>query len=388
LKMNRLLSTVALGALSMLAGCSEDASNELLFEVKKKTFEHRVTAQGNLAALSSTQISGAAGAIGVLDYIVPNNTRVAQGDIIARMDISTIEAELSGIESDLTKVTNENRSELIEFQRRATEIGIQQSIVEEEIDLINRFDVELEGVYSRIELIDKMRNKDYTLARGDYLEWDESSNSDRLANKSTLTSLSEQRVKQRQQFAKMQLNAAVITAPHDGVVSLKRDWRQNLFASGMVVFPGMTLAELPNYDDLGGEVTILAINVPGVEQGAEVEATLSAYPDITLKGSIDSIAKLGTQRPGQKGSWHDAKIRFAELPDIAREFPTLTFTASILVASLDDQLVIPAESVSRKEGMSWVTMANGDKRQVELGARNQSEVVVVSGLSEGEEIKI
>jgi len=386
--MNRLLSTAALAAVSILVGCSNEPVDELTFEVKKKTFEHSVVAQGNLAALSSTQISGAAGAVGVLDYIVANNTRVAKGDVIARMDVSTIEAELSGIESDLSKVTNENRSELIEFQRRATEIGIQQDIVEEEIDLINRFDVELEGVYSRIELIDKMRNKDYTLARGDYLEWDEGSNSDRLANKSSLTSLSEQRVKQRQQFAKMQLNAAVITAPHEGVVSLKRDWRQNMFSSGMVVFPGMTLAELPNYDDLGGEITILAINVPGVEQGAKVEATLNAYPDITLTGTIDSIAKLGTQRPGVKGSWHDAKIRFDSIPDIAKEFPTLTFTASIQVAILENQLVIPSESVSRKDGVSWVTMANGNTRQVELGARNQSEVVVTSGLSEGEEIKI
>ncbi len=382
--MSKRITLVAL--ISLIVGCSSSDEDTLSIEVSEATFVHKVQASGSLAALSSTQIAGAPGSWGVLEYVVPNLSAVEKGDVIARMQASTIKAELAGIESDMARATNESQADMLGFDSRDKEITSQRTIVDKELVLIDKFDVDIEGVYSKIEMIDKMRNKDYTVARGDYLDWDASSNSDRRASKQKIAELEKQKVLQQQQFATMKLNAAVLVAPHAGIVSLKSDWRQNMFSAGMVVFPGMSIAELPNYEDLGGELSVLSVDIAGITEGTKVTATLNAYPDVVLSGEILSISKLGNQKSGKPGIWHDAKVRFDDLPEVAINNPSLSFTATIHVNELTDQVVVPVDAVYREEGDSWVTMINNEPRKVELGARNQSQVIITKGLSSGERI--
>jgi multidrug efflux pump subunit AcrA (membrane-fusion protein) len=84
-------------------------------------------------------------------------------------------------------------------------------------------------------------------------------------------------------------------------------------------------------------------------------------------------------------------IRIAVENTDPRVIPDLTANADVVIGEQDNAILIPREAVQETGGKSIVMVKQGDNvapREVTLGAFSNTQVSVLSGLSEGDEVAI
>lgn len=372
-----------------LAACTTDQDTGLLVEATNQPLVHRVVSRGELVSASSTQITLQPGAMHTIDWIVSDRAEVKAGDVIVRLSDRISEYRLDQSQVSLERERALRLGTLTEFDQRDLEIDYDLRVVEEELALIDRFSSDSDAVYSRLEQIDNARNRDYTEARGSYLGWDRDSNLDRRESKENLTQISQTRIEREVDRFRGLVSQGEIFAPHDGVVVLKRSGRTGqLMSSGSVAWGGSVVAEMPDLDQLMGEVYLLASDSAGVVEGTRVSATFDMMPEVEVNGTVSAISSLAQQRPGFLGKWFTVTIQFDELPNELDRRVNVSFRSEFLVLETEPVITIPLDALTRSEEQWQVTLADGSVRFVEVGQRSLSDVEIVSGLEVGDQVRL
>ncbi|MCL4250799.1 MAG: HlyD family efflux transporter periplasmic adaptor subunit [Anaerolineae bacterium] len=186
------------------------------------------------------------------------------------------------------------------------------------------------------------------------------------------------------ELAQLNLDRAVLRAPFDGVVG-----QMNL-----------TIGEPPPQQqaavlmlDPGGYYIDLAIDetdIGRIEIGQHVDLDLDALPSDTLTGVVTrtDIAPAALA-PGQTQQVVIYRVRVELDPTDAPLRSGMTATASILISERPDTLVLANRfiRIDRDTGEAFVTIQNADgayeEIPVALGARNETESELLSGVDEG-----
>lgn len=387
--LRRCVHMVSCVALVGLVACSSEHDGHLIVEVTKQPLEHSVTSNGELVSAESTKISLQPGAMHTIDWIVSDRTEVKEGDVIIRLSdrISQFRRDQSEINLEREKALGVGT--LTEFDQRDLEIDYDLRVVEEELALIDQFSSDSDEVYSRLEQIDNARNRDYTEARGSYLGWDRDSNLDRRESKENLTQISQTRIEREVERFNTLVAQGEVRAPHDGVVVLQRSRRSGqLISAGSVEWGGSVIAEMPDLDQLVGEVYLLAADSAGVSEGTVVSARFDMYPDVEVVGTVTSISSLAQSRPDYLGKWFTVTIRFDELPDVLKKRVNVSFRAEFDILQTEPVVTIPIDALERV-GNDWqVVLADGSSRRVEVGRRSLSDVEITAGLEAGDRVRL
>ena len=125
-----------------------------------------------------------------------------------------------------------------------------------------------------------------------------------------------------------------------------------------------------------------------LQDDANVEITFDALPDLTVPGTIASVAPSGTSVSGV--------ISYYATVNLDKPDPRLKAgqTATVNVLSDDvqpDVLSIPSSAVRTENGVSRVTVVEGDDARtatIEIGAASGGRTEVVSGLREGQRVAL
>ena len=125
-----------------------------------------------------------------------------------------------------------------------------------------------------------------------------------------------------------------------------------------------------------------------LQDAADVEITFDALPEVTVPGTIASVAPSGTSVSGV--------ISYYVTVNLDRTDPRLKAgqTATVNVLSDDvqpDVLTVPSSAVRTRNGVSQVTVVEGDQTRtvpVEIGAASGGRTEVVSGLREGQRVAL
>ena len=187
-----------------------------------------------------------------------------------------------------------------------------------------------------------------------------------------------------------------IVAPCDGrIASIDVDKGANV-SSGTKV---MSIVE-----DAGMELILQIdeLDIPQVQPGQLVTLSVDALPDVTLTGVVEKIAPLGNtgaQSSGSSGgmggmmgmsSSSGSKVTTYDVyVDLGRDVDSrvlggMNVSGEVLVSTRANVLLVPSEAV-KKDGGSWyVQLQSGETREVELGLMSDSQVEILSGVSEGE----
>ena len=156
-------------------------------------------------------------------------------------------------------------------------------------------------------------------------------------------------------------------------------------------------------EDVGMELILRIdeLDIPLVEPGQTVTIAVDALPDVTLTGVVEKIAPLGNTgeetassgQPGMMGMSGGSSGSGVTTYDVYVTLPVdvdervlggMNVSGEILVSTVSNALVLPSEAVWQ-DGKNWYAqMQNGEIRQVELGVMTDTQVQIVSGLSEGE----
>lgn len=184
------------------------------------------------------------------------------------------------------------------------------------------------------------------------------------------------------------MNKRRIYAPFSGTVA--RVGIKEGEASGSVSTTSTASGTITLISENDYEVTLKApeISVAKLSVGQDVSISLDAYgKDVIFPGKITSINPAETIVDGVPV--YETKVGFVNKDVRIRS--GMTATATIIVAQKNEVLILPVNYIHTDKEGSYVYVLNDEKtekRVVTIGLRGSDSMVeVVSGLSEGEQVR-
>ncbi len=175
---------------------------------------------------------------------------------------------------------------------------------------------------------------------------------------------------------------ATLVTPIAGIVT-----RADTPIAGINITPATAVFEVVDPGSLVFEASVDEVEVGGILVGRPAMVTLDAFPDTPLAGAVTKIAFAAktssggaTVFPVEVSIATSSAVRIGMNGDVAIE-----------ADKEGDVLVVPTEAVREDEKGSYVYKKEGKafkKVLVELGTQSDGEVVIRSGVTEGDEVVI
>lgn len=134
------------------------------------------------------------------------------------------------------------------------------------------------------------------------------------------------------------------------------------------------------------KVEIDELDIDGVEVGQQATVVFDAFEEETYEGVVEKISGMGNNAGGVT----TYTVTIAMAGD-ARLKNAMSATATIVMDTKDNVLLIPVDAVEVADGQRYVQVQKGEgteQRAVTLGLVNDEYAEVVEGLSEGEQVVV
>jgi multidrug resistance efflux pump len=198
------------------------------------------------------------------------------------------------------------------------------------------------------------------------------------------------------QTAQSYLERMKITAPSDGIVNVLPNFRssgqfgqsQPPFKEGDNVWTGAEIAEIPDLSEMYVDLKLEEVDRGKLQMGQPVRVRVDAIPDKEFTAIIDWISPIASL-VFKGGTTAEKKFpaRATLKGGDDRLRPGMSSTAEIIIERDPNQLLIPVRSSFDKDGKPAVYVQSGKQfviRHVEIGKRNDEDLIITGGLKEGE----
>jgi len=362
-------------------------------EVNHGEFIIKLIESGELAAIKSVTVGAPRirGRIQIV-WLIKEGSYVKKDDILVKFDKEEMEQQMLKSLSDLKIAQNEINKKLaeIESQRRTSQIELDNTKLQYEEALL---ETKKEGMIAEIEA-EKNRLR-YKQAEKRYNETLKRMESQKQANQAELQVLNERKAKAEADYkmATKSLENMTLRAPKDGLVVLKEIWKgtgMGKVQEGDQVWAGYPILEIPDLSAMEANVRLNEVDVGKVKLGQDAIIKLDAFPEKTFRGKVERIASMASKK-----DWN-AKIKTFETilsldktdPEMR---PGMTCILDIIIEKVSDVISVPIECVFDNEGKTIVYVMGSrspKRREIELGKRNNTHIIVTKGLSPGEKIAL
>jgi len=368
---------------------SQAASALAVAPVMRGDFLVMVRCRGELKARRSVQLTAP---VNVPDlqivWLAPSGDAVTEGTPVIRFDPSSAKQQLQ-----------EKQAALRQAQATLDQAVAQARITAEQdkLDLASaRYDVEkakleaskaeivsaMQGEESRIDLglsEQKLRVEEATL------KLHEASDKAKIGSLTRLRDQAQDDVNTTQS----RLDQMEIKAPSAGVIVYLSNFSQGWmnakpFKIGDHVWPGGALAEIPDLSSLEMEGKVEEIDRGRIATGQPSLVHVDAFPEKTLRGSLESISPLTEQTfewPPTQSFRAYAQFEQGGL----RLRPGMNGSVDVVVKKLPDALSIPVKALFTRNGKPIVYLSEKSgyhAKEVELLARNPDSVAI-AGVNAG-----
>ena len=193
---------------------------------------------------------------------------------------------------------------------------------------------------------------------------------------------------------KRDLEKFTIMAPLGGLVVMQSIWRSGDFGqiqAGDQVWPGQPFMKLVNTSSMQLEAGVNQAESEALRIGQTARLSFDAFPDLHLNGRVVAVGAMGV------GGWREnyyirnIPVRVSIQTADARVIPDLSASADVSLGRKERVLVAPLASVESEGGKNIIFVKQQDRfvpRQVELGARNYTQVEILAGLTDGDEVAL
>jgi multidrug efflux pump subunit AcrA (membrane-fusion protein) len=386
------VALVACGA-ALFGDRSQVAGGVPTFTLEAAPFERLIPAEGNLRAEDSTVISLPPSLRRPMRiaWLAEDGSRVAAGDPVVRFDPTEMEKELLDAEADRT--TNDLRVEQEQASRDGELANLDRDaeLAKLELDNAKQFQKQDELIFSRHEIIES--EIDGALAEKRMQHATDSRRTRESLSDAEMELLAIDRRKAQIAIdrAREGLDALVLSAPHDGIVIFRRDWRGDLPRVGETVWGGNPLAEIPDLSAMEAEVYVLEADAGGLAAGVPAEVRLEAHPRRVFAATVSQVDKLA--KPRRRGSPVQYFAVVLDLDETVPEVmkPGQRVRATLRMDALDSALTVPRQAVFDRDGEPLVyrrSRSGFEPVTVELGPAAMGRVVVAGGLDAGDVIAL
>lgn len=354
-------------AASKLTGSKAQTTAYQTTQVEKGTLVTTVSASGNITSGNSlTMITNATGT--VKNLYVKNGDTVKQGQKIAEItpDQDSLQKQASAWSSYLSAKNSLASAQTNLYSLQSKEFAANQVFMN---GAVKNEDSTSDPTYIQ-------QNADWLAAEASY------------KNQAGVVQQAQSNLNSA--WLNYQQYSSTITAPRAGTIA------------NLTIAPGSVISvqssssnSSSNPQKLGtivqendppqASVDIAEIDAPKVQPGQKVTLTLDAFPDKTFTGKILIVDTNGSVSSGV--TVYPAVIVF-DVPDTSI-YPNMAVTAQIITNVDSDVLLVPSAAVTTSNGTSSVRVLENKQavtKTVELGDANDTQVVITSGLSEGEAV--
>lgn len=385
---------LSLMTMLLVAACGQAPQDKVeTVPVGSGLFEIVLYADGELLAAESTPITPPSGSRNprTIEWMVPDNSWVTKGQVVARFDASTAERGTRDIGIELSKVDIQVMAKQRELERLLGELGNEMDLVDVEKVMAETFSFDNELAYSRHEIIDAMRDRELLDYRSGHLQEKEDTYRDREGAEEAVLAAARETQESKYQEHQSQLDNSEILAPHNGFFVYEKSWFGQKIDVGSTVFPGNKIATIPNLEKMKAELNVLETEAVGIKEGQSVQVTIDAYPDRPLSGVVTHIS--ATASPIAR----DIPVKFftvtVALDDADPEWirPESQVSAVIAIDRIENSIFIPNQAIFSDRSGEWVLVLNGGdfvRREIKLGLRGANRSQVVSGLEKSDEIAL
>ncbi len=191
-----------------------------------------------------------------------------------------------------------------------------------------------------------------------------------------------------------------IRAPIDGVVNIMSNFRSGgnfgasdpPFREGDSVWTGAAIAEIPDLSSMRVEVKLDEVDRGRVRLGQAVKVRVDAIPDKEFDAELDWISPIAALA-FRGGRDSDKQFpAYATLKSVdPRLRPGMSASVDIVIESQPDVLLIPVRASFTQAGKPSAFVQVGEQfrpRLIEVGQRNDEDIVVLKGLREGEMVAL
>jgi HlyD family secretion protein len=397
-------------------------------------FVHTVLERGEIESSSNVEVrcqvrSRSSSGINILE-IVPEGSWVEAGDFLVRLDDSTLQTQLIQqqitcsnseaaaieAEADLDSarlalseyeegtfkeqlaqqqsavfVAEENMrraEEYVVYSKRLAERGyIPEQQLEADTFALEKSKKELGVANTKLEVLSKFtREKMMTQLRADVRTAEA-----RLQSRSKTWELDQFQLKEIVE----QIERCTITAPVAGQVVYENNRGRSSntvqIEEGMPVRERQTIINLPDPKRMRVMTKVHESRIGNVLEGQQAELRLDAMPESPMTGRVTEVSEY----PLPAISVYMAHVKEYEVeieidgpPADLR--PGMTAEVIVQVEEIDDALQLPIEAVIERSDRFFCALPNPDgtleTRELKVGTANETELVVLSGLTEDEEV--
>jgi membrane fusion protein, macrolide-specific efflux system len=331
-------------------GANDKLGDSLTAKVKRGDLEVVVLETGRVEPLLQTQIKSKVGGQ-VIEVLVQEGEKVKKGQILLRIEATDYQRDVARTEAEIAQAREAVAYSAIQLARaeKARSVSIAPAA---ELDLAKH-----EAALTRARL------------------------------KGAAVAL---------EVARDRLRYTGIQAPFDGTIV------QRNVQPGEVVIPGMSaMVEgkaalvLADMSTLLVKTDLNQIDVARVKRGQGAEVTLDALPGKKFTATVTRVAPAAATVNGRDAFPVEAALTSSQ--DLSEIKPGMTADVRVLIETRPKVLLLPIEAVVSEKGKDNVHLLErppgGGKpttrlHQVTLGARNDREVEITSGIAEGAEVMI
>jgi HlyD family secretion protein len=368
-------------------------------KVRKGEFIISVRTRGEVRSSRSVILSAPQVPNPRIVRLAENGKLVNKGDVVVEFDAAQQEQNLlemttnvRTVDSEITqtKASHQITSESDGMNMMTADYNLQRSQLEAgKAEVVSQ----IEGAKSRI---------DVTVSEGELGQVKTTVKSHKTEQQADLDRLGQKREKAVRDVDRTRgyLSKMIIRAPNDGIVNVLPNFRSSgsfgsappAFKEGDLAWTGASIAEIPDLSEMRMELKLEEVDRGKLQLGQKLRVRVDAVPDKEFNAELDWISPIAAVTFRGMGSSDKSFPARATLKNLdPRLRPGMSASAEIIIESHADSLMIPARASFLSQGKPAVYVQAGQDfrvRPIQVGKRNDTDIIVTGGLKEGEAVAL
>ncbi len=329
----------------------------------------------------------------ILMKLAPSGALVKKGALLAQIDGQSMQDHVDDLKETIraaeADVVKRKAEQAVEWE------GLQQTLRVAKSDY-DKAKLDVSAAEVRTDIERQLLNLTLEEAAARYKEQQADLASKAISQKAELKILDltrERHVRHRNRHL-IDLSKFTVYAPMDGLAVMSpifRGGEMGQIQEGDRVYPGQQFMKIVNTTTMQVEAGINQAESSSFRIGQPASIHFDAFPGLELKGKVYSLGALAVGGWRQNYFIRSIPVRLTIEGNDSRVIPDLSASADVVLERADDKAIVPLGALQTEGGKSVVyvkTAGNFEKREVQLGVKNDTQAVVESGLRAGEEVRL
>lgn len=378
-----------------VAGCGPGEGTAALptVAVQRRPFARVVEADGTLKPQRATPVTVPSDVPWSLriTWVATDGATVKKGDALFRFDDMELQARLVDARADKTvSMAQRQKEELLQRVARDDRMRSTQA-AQRDLEMTRAFPRKDPTIFARDQIIEAEIDARHQEAKLEHAQKSERADRELSKNKLGLIDVEAKKADEAIRRVDKGLRALLITAPHDGVFTLRKSPQGETLRVGDTVSRSMQLADVSTVDRMEAEVFVIEAEAAGLAEGRKAEIAIEAQPDRLFAGRVTQIETVAKRRQTRSPTQYFGVTLSLEktIPELMK--PGQRVRARLVLNELT-ALVVPRPALFDREGR-WIVYrkagpAGWHPVEVKLGPSSAGLATVESGLQEGDVIAL